>query len=225
MTDTKSPKTKLELVSKLSMTPASPHTQGQSMRPNLKDLVSRPSAQALEPAPVQSVPEDAGEMAPVADALQSGSAPERVEQPPSPVTASQKKPPAARRVVAASMTAGQREAITRLPITYAFAKSNFEAAEKLAAVIGVRVSDIIQRISKEFDETKLDFTIKEIEPRAGASHIVAFKVSMATVLEARAALDPLGIRADGRLLRIPIIAHLDDIANAVLKELKDQFNV
>ena len=225
MSDTKMPKTKLGLVSKLSMTPASPHTQGQSSRPILKDLVSRPSAQPFESTVVQAAPEHAGELAPVAGDLRSVSAPERDEQPSSPVNVLPKKAPSAKRVSPASITVGQREAITRLPITYAFTKSNFETAEKLAAVIGVRISDLIQRISKEFDETKLDFTVKEIEPRAGASHIVAFKVSMATVLEARANLDPLGIRADGRLLRVPIIAHLDDIANTVLNELKDQFNV
>lgn len=106
-----------------------------------------------------------------------------------------------------------------LPFTYAFHESSHAKAVALAKAITCPVEDIILVIARRFDAQLLDLSVSTVQPRFGVSKRILLKIDQSIIDATRLSKDPLNVRSDGYLLRAPVIAGLDVIANHVLDEL------
>lgn len=110
-----------------------------------------------------------------------------------------------------------------LPFTYAFHEANFDKANALSKTITCPVEDIILVIAKRFDADALDLSVSTVQPRYGASKRILLKIDQGMIERIRQMKDPLNVRSDGYLLRAPVVAALDVIANQVLAELEMKY--
>ncbi|MCR5943979.1 hypothetical protein FG152_24720 [Ochrobactrum sp. XJ1] len=111
----------------------------------------------------------------------------------------------------------------RFPFTYAFSYELYPLAQELAAKIPCKMEDLILAVSKRFDPDLLDLSTSEIKGRVGPSLRVLLSVPSNIIASARNVRDPLGLRSDGYILRIPVVAALDVIAANFLKEVKERY--
>lgn len=138
-------------------------------------------------------------------------------EPISPVSSTIKATPTPAKAGAADKVAA------RFPFTYAFSYELYPLAQELVAKIPCRMEDLILAVSKRFDPNALDLNTSEIKGRVGPSLRVLLGVPSSTIASARHVRDPLGLRSDGYILRIPVVAALDVIAANFLKEVKEKY--
>lgn len=170
-------------------------------------------------------------MPPASPLTQSAVSKEPPTEPVAPATPKQERPaPAAPAAKRPDLPAPKREAKSRAvyvahQFTFAFSEESHDLAASLATKIGCKLEDIITLISKRFDASALDLNISTVKPRVGGQKRIVLKVEQSAIAELRRLHDPLNVRSDGYLLRAPVVAALDKVANEVLNELKEQYGV
>lgn len=107
--------------------------------------------------------------------------------------------------------------------TFAFSISHFEQAQTLAAIIGCKMDDIIALIARQFRSDLVDGRVEIVQPRVGPGKRIVLRINQNMIDEVRAMRDPLNVRSDGFLLRPAVLATLDEIADRVLRELKNKY--
>jgi hypothetical protein len=198
----------LDVVKSVDLPPASPLTQNPRRLVNLAAINSRPTPTA----PVESKPVEP-------ETTQLASEPLQNVKP-----VAKRVAPTTPNIKATRGAIPNQSTKKRVSFSYSFTEENSVLAESLAGIIGCKVDHLVKRICKDFDDRDLDFSDTKIQPRGGVVYRFQALISTDTIFAARTVLDPLGIRADGVILRPSVIALLDRLADAVLLELKEQFD-
>lgn len=196
----------LDVVKSVELPPASPLTQNPRRLVNLAAINARPTApvetKPVEPETAQLAPELLQSIKPVA----------KRDAPSTPT----------RKSIRGDIP--KQSTKKRFSFSYAFTEENSVLAASLAGIIGCKVDDLVKRLSKDFDDRDLDLSVTKIKPRGSVVYRFQTMISTDIIFAARTELDPLGIHADGVILRPSVIALLDRLADAVLLELKEQFD-
>lgn len=204
---------KLDLIRKMPLTPASPltpaHPKPIAISEPIPDMQqdAKPSSEISAPASNLSPPAKAE----AARGSRKHSHDASAYLPKAPIDS------------AGKLQLDDKKHLASHAFTFAFSIHHAARALHLASVIGCKIDDIITRIARSFHTDQLDTTIEVIQPRVGSGKRILLKIDQNTIDLVRANRDPLGVRSDGFLLRAPVIAALDRIAEQVLQALEEHY--